>query len=555
MSNERKLLASVKAQYGALKQERENILPVWKQLTDNFAPLSRPLLDVNKGPTDIYGQLGDLNDDIFDSTPVMAIKTAASGMQSGLSSPSAKWFRLGHSDLELEQQPQVKEWLEAVQTTLYSVMSRSNFYNATHELYLELPLIGTSAMFIESDLTTVIKCSVLSAGEYSLAENGKGERDTLFRDVSLTARQIVERFGEENSSVAVRQAFKSDSADTSRFNIVHGIFPNKDRQVGKIDNLNKPFLSVYWEESVDTNFLSLGGFDENPFVAPRWGIQGNGVYGVSPAMDLIPFARQLQEMTLAMVKAAQLELEPPLNAPPSQKRVDLTPGAVNRFQGAEKVESILNVKSDPRLTLGTIQELKSEIREGLFNDLFKTLALAPTQTMTATEVAERVAEGLRLLGPVLERNQTEFLSPTIDRIFAVCHRNGLFPEPPEELQGQPLKVEYISPLAQAQKAEGAVSITRLLGFAQAVGSLNPASLDVMNFDESLRIYAEFLGVSLKVINSPEDIDRIREMRAKFQADQIARQQESDTIGKLKTLSDTEVTPGTNALEAATQGTR
>lgn len=56
-----------------------------------------------------------------------------------------------------------------------------------------------------------------------------------------------------------------------------------------------------------------------------------------------------------------------------------------------------------------------------------------------------------MLGPVLERLNSEFLNRSIDRVFGIMLRAGLIPEPPEVLQGQTLKTEYISVLAQAQK--------------------------------------------------------------------------------------------------------
>ena len=76
--------------------------------------------------------------------------------------------------------------------------------------------------------------------------------------------------------------------------------------------------------------------------------------------------------------------------------------------------------------------------------------------MTAREVMERTQEKLQQLGPVVERLLSEFLNPIIERVYSVLDRAGVFPPVEDEelldqLNGQEVKIEYISPLAQAQK--------------------------------------------------------------------------------------------------------
>jgi hypothetical protein len=545
----------LRKQYNSLVTEREQILPIWKELSNNFLPLKRVLLDEDKtDPEEVYNQLGEVNKNILDSTPIKGTRVLGAGMQSGVTSPAKRWFRLGHSTAEIERIPAVKEWLDTVQKIIFNIMSRSNFYNSTHNCYLEVSIFGTLVLLILEDDDKVIRTLSLSAGSYVLAANFKNIIDTLYRRFFMTASQIVDQFGEENASMQVKNAYNNTASKGKWFSVIHCVKPNPDFDARRDDIASMRYISVYFEESpADDSInkeLNRSGFREQPFIAARWDVTGESVYGDSPAMDVLAFAKQLQSMTSSLLKAKQKSVDPPLNVPPNMKSVSTAPGALNYIRNVnEKIEPTLNVGWDTQDTQATILDVRQQILEGLFNDIFRALALSPSDKMTATEVLERVSEGLRLLGPVLERLQFEFLDPVIDRIFAVGLRNDLFPPAPIELEGEELRIEYISPLAQAQKAVGTDALTQLFQFTLAIAQANPEILDNVNFDEMLRIYSELIGVSPKVLNDDSEIEALREQRAVQQAAMLAQQQTNQDLQNLKTMSETQVTPDANAIEA------
>ena len=64
---------------------------------------------------------------------------------------------------------------------------------------------------------------------------------------------------------------------------------------------------------------------------------------------------------------------------------------------------------------------------------------------------------------------------------------------PEALEGLPIKVEYTSPLAQAQKAVGVAAIERVLGFVGSLGNIRADVVDNLNADEMVREFAMQIG--------------------------------------------------------------
>ena len=151
------------------------------------------------------------------------------------------------------------------------------------------------------------------------------------------------------------------------------------------------------------------------------------------------------------------------------------------------------------------------------------LAQSDRREITAREVDERHEEKLLALGPVLEQLNQDALDPIIDLSFSYHVKQGLLPPPPKELEGQPLKIEYISVMAQAQKLVGIGGLER---YAQFAGSLvqisgDPTIADKVNFDQLLDEHGISVGVPPTIIRSDEEV---AEMRAQRQKAQEAQQQ-------------------------------
>ncbi|WP_262988487.1 portal protein, partial [Enterococcus faecium] len=71
-----------------------------------------------------------------------------------------------------------------------------------------------------------------------------------------------------------------------------------------------------------------------------------------------------------------------------------------------------------------------------------------------------------------------FLNPIIERVYSVLDRAGVFPPVDDEelldqLNGQEVKIEYISPLAQAQKMSSLVNIEQYFAFIMSLAQANP----------------------------------------------------------------------------------
>ena len=153
-----------------------------------------------------------------------------------------------------------------------------------------------------------------------------------------------------------------------------------------------------------------------------------------------------------------------------------------------------------------------------------------------------------MLGPVLERMNNEGLDPMVERVFDIVARAGIFPDPPPEIERMPIDIEYVSMLSVAQAAAAASGYERTFAFAGNLAAVDPAVMDNIDIDYGIAKYGNLMQVDPKLIRSPEALAGIRQRRQQQQAAQQQAELAEKMAGGAKTLSETQVGGGANALE-------
>ena len=497
----------------------------WKEITEYIIP--------RKG---MYFMTGDYDrpdqrrrrKQIIDSTPRKAVRNAMSGLQGGMTSKSRPWVRLALRDDDLMQDNSVRQWLHNTTNAMLEAFQLSNFYTAVAPWYRELLTFGTAAMMELFDAETLLRFYTFTAGEYYLAVNEFGVVDTFYRRFPLTARNIIDRFGYDNVSKKIQGDANAPDRQYKYHTICHCIQPNGERNFAKRDNSNLPFESTYWEDQEVSQLLNQAqivgksGFEEFPVMAPRWDtVTTQSIYGDGPGNDELGNCMMLQGLWEDFLKAVHLENMPPMRIPPNYSdKLSLLPGAQNidptlkAGGNGQGISKLFDMSFEYRGVFETIQDVRAQITEGFFNDLFRLLIDRPgAQPPTAYEIAQRKEEKIALLSPVLDRIHTEGLVPLVRRTFGIMSRAGAIERPPDIIQGAELKVEFISTLAQAQKLIGLQPIEMYMGFIGANAELWPNIVDKVDYDEAADQYAEVAGVPPKIVRDDKEVEEIRLQRA------------------------------------------
>jgi hypothetical protein len=531
-----------------LKSERESWIDHWRQVSDMVLPRRGRFLlsDRNKG--------GRRNKKIIDNTGTLSLRTLASGLMSGVTSPARPWFRLASRSPVLMEDGAVKRWMADVEGLLREVFNRSNVYNALFSVYEELSAFGTAVMLVYEDFDSVITCETLTAGQYCIAPSKTGKVETLYREMSLTVGQVVEEFVEtapgqydwSRVSPTVRQQWENNALD-GWVDLLQVIEPNPDYrplrqgEAGLLPGARKRFRSVWMEMGGTAGaFLRETGFDEFPALCPRWNLAGNDIYGSSPAMDALGDVEQLQIQEREKSKAIQKMVSPPLNVPSSLRAesvVNALPNGTTFYDpqaGAMPMASPL-YQVQPRVMelQQDMEYVRNRIRGAFYADLWRMISEMERSGVTATEIDARREEKLLMLGPVLERLHHELLDPLIDRAFAIAQRAEILPEVPEALGGQEIRVEYISMLAQAQRAVSIGGIERVVGFIGQLAGIDPQVLDKLDRDQAVDEVAKAIGAPPHIIRSDREVEVLRAERA--QAQQAEQQEQQLQQGMMQAV--------------------
>tara|TARA_Y100001937_G_scaffold67041_1_gene91634 strand:- start:246 stop:1925 length:1680 start_codon:yes stop_codon:yes gene_type:complete len=526
--------ADLLTRWGHLRTERATWWSHWQEVTTYLLPRNGRYFeqDRNKGHR--------RHNSIYDNTGTRALRTLGAGMMAGATSPARPWFRLGTNDPELNRFTPVKLWLDDVTERMQVIFQKSNTYRTLHGIYEELGAFGTAGSIVLADPKTAIHHYPVTIGEYAIATDYQGRVNTLYREFQKTVGELVREFGYKQCSMSVKNLYDRGSLD-QWITVIHAIEPrdDRDRDFTKNDNMNMAYKSCYFEQGgEEEQVLRESGFRDFPAVIPRWGLAGGDIYGNSPGMEALGDIKQLQHEQLRKAQGIDYQTKPPLQVPSYMKNrdVDSLPGGVTFIDGAQgKIETAFNVNLNLNHLLADIQDVRQRINSSFYADLFLMLANATDTRMTATEVAERHEEKLLMLGPVLERLHNELLDPLIDNTFNRMIEANLIPPAPEELQGQDLSVEFVSMLAQAQRAIGTNSVDRYVNNLGMVAQMKPDVLDKFDSDAWADGYADMLGIDPKLIVAGERVAKIREERAMAQqqmAQQEAEQRAADNMAKL-----------------------
>jgi len=466
---------------------------------------------------------GKIRSKIYEDTATYALDVLASGIHGKLTSPATDWFKIKPEDEDLWEHEEVKVWFSKVQKKMYQVFRKSNFNTQIPEGYLDIGSFGQMILSIEPDPQKTIRFDARPAAECYIAENERGEVDTLFRKPEFTVRQAEQRFGRNALPKSILKKLEKKNYD-EKFTVIHAVFPREDYNPARIDNKNMPFASIYIEPE-SKHLIEEKGFPEFPYACPRWYKASDEIYGRSPAMRALATVKVINAMEKTTLRAGQKAVDPALLVPSDAfiAPLNTSPGALlMRRPGIHPQEKIEPLITGINLPAGF--EMMDRKQKAIFRAFYVDLFLMLDQLtevrkqITATEILERVEEKMTLLGPALGRLMDELLNPVIHRVFNIMARKWppVFPPVPEVLKGKDYEIEYISPLAKAQRLPEIISISRSLNFAMQFAEVSPTILDKYNPDKVVDYVNDILGVPPEIMNSEDEIQLLRQQRAERQ---------------------------------------
>jgi len=298
-------IANIVADFEQAEGERANFEWLWQEIADLILPRRDFTIRLSRGQ--------ERRNQIFDGVGIWANEQLGSALHSFLTNPTLKWLNFKLKDEKLNARDDVRRWLHQVRDLVLQTFSSadSNFHPNAHELYMDLGAFGTACMFI-SDGPKGVNFQTRPLGECYIKENAFGFVDTVMRKFEMTARQAMQLYGRDALPDAIVLAM--EKTPEKLFDFLHVVQPRTDRNRLSRRSSNKPWASIHIFMKTKT-LIKESGFNEFPFVVPRWSKVAGERFGRGPGMTALPDVKMLQAMSVTVIKGAQKIVDPPLMMP------------------------------------------------------------------------------------------------------------------------------------------------------------------------------------------------------------------------------------------------
>ena len=477
------------------------------------------------------------DDFLYDSRANLALKEAATGFHSKLTNPASRWYESRTRKEKFMQSGNVQRYFKEVDDIQFEIINSSNFNSTMLELYTDDLSIGVAVPLTEEDHKKHVRYSAVPIEQVNWELDDRGELAKIYRTFKWSASKCQYRW-KNKITPEMRKALEDEKPFTM-FEILHYVGTRTVRDVSKKDNVNMEFESL-WIAKKEKLELESSGFVEMPYDLMRfWVHADDDDGGYSPAMDVLAAVKTVNAEKRTIIRKAQKDADPAYMMPARFWIAPLNgnPNAMNYYDATKfKHDQFAQMPTGGSLPQA-VEIMKMEqdlIDRGFFLPLFRALSDINKQ-MTVPEVQQRIAEGLGLIGPVVGR-MTNTIESMLMRTYGILDRRLLFPEPPKEIQGEELSVNFLSPLAKAQRQSEINGLNAWTGYIMSMMEAFPSIGDNMDVDRVANISRDLLGVDPTVIPEEEKVKAVRQQRAKAQQQAMQLQAAQAGAGAAKDAS-------------------
>ncbi|MCG8047109.1 MAG: portal protein [Candidatus Thiodiazotropha endolucinida] len=474
---------------------------------------------------------------IYDSTAITALERFASIMESLLTPKTQKWHGITCVDPELNKLKSVKVWTEAVTDRLFQMRYRAiaNFASQNYERWISTGAFGTATLFTDYYPNIGLRYRMVHMGSLYFRLNHQGIVDTVFRRLTYSLRQAIQKWGIDKLPEKLQKDVKNSDKIDNDYPFLHVVGNREKFDPFSLAVNRMPYYSLHICLTTKTQ-IDEGGYYSFPYAVNRYVIAPGETYGRSPAMNVLPDIKMLNEMRKSDIRAVHKMVDPPLllasgGALSGIKRVNLTPGGQNQGGLDEQrrpTVAPLNLNARVDINEDKMERLRSQIKDAFLTPLFEVLVDRPR--MSATEVLTLARERGIVLAPV-SNQQTEALYPQIEREIDLLQRVGLLPEAPDEVYeaGGDIDIEFNAPINRLQRGEEIEGVLKTVSTLAPLADIDPRIFESLDTDATARLVAEVAGMPAKLILSEDELEKKRK-------DTQMRQDVSDMVNVAEPIS-------------------
>jgi len=442
-------------------------------------------------------------DDIFDETAIVATQEFASRLQAGIVPNFTRWAKLNAGlDIDAADAPQVNEDLEVVTEFVFDVLNASNFPQESAEAFMDLAVTLGCLEIEKGTALNPLRFNAIPINELYVANGPFDMLDQFFRVRTYTADQFEVKFPDHSMDAKKLTEWRESARP---YNFIDAVMRDWDEP-----NKECHYRTLLCREC-DSDIVfqdKYEGTGSCPIVAFRWGKEAGSVWGRGPLMNAMPAIKTCNLVVQMVLENAQMSIAGIYNMDDdgtvNVDTVELVPGTIiPRAPGSRGVEAV-QAGGNFNVAGLVLDEQRANIKRALYNDMLGNPNRTP---MSATEVAERMADLSRQIGSAFGRLMGEFIFPVMQRVVFILKDLGAIKLP--VVNGREVKVTPTSPLARAQDQEDVMNVDRLIGFVQK--NFGPQLVNLFIKGEDVTPYVgDKLGVPARFVRKGTEIQGFAE---------------------------------------------
>jgi hypothetical protein len=509
-------------------QERSNAEAQWQTISKYILP-GQSGSYTTSGTNPALG--AKVSDGVLDSTAAQSNHDLAAAIHATLTNQATHWAKFRFKEEDLNSNQEAIDWLENATKVLHETFNSSNFGNEIIKAYRNCTGLGNMPIFMEEDIDedtlefAGFRFSALHLAETAWSENYKGNVDTIYRRINLTARQAVERFGEKNLPEYILLDLETNPDKFSQF--YHVVMPRNKKEVKIVNGIakpeNRPIASIYITVKVP-KIVENGGYYDMPIMVGRWENAPNEIYARGPGHMAIPDTRTLNKALELYLKSLEKALDPPMIGEERAMlgNVNARPGG---FTVVKDINGIKELTTQARFDVAhfVFKDYQERISKAFFIDKLMLPPRTEHGEMTAYETQQRIEQMHRVLGPTLNRIINDVQKPMVIRGLKILLRAGELGEMPEVLRsrGLDIDIQFVNQLARSQQYEEVSAVQQWIQFLGMAAQLGlTQGLDRVNMDDVAVKSGRTLGVPESSITNDDVVEDIRQQRAEMQQQQM-----------------------------------
>jgi hypothetical protein len=547
--------------------DRLHFISRCKDIVDYLLPHAGPML----GERDSSGPDARWRN-IFDTTATEAWRVAVAGLMTYAFPNGGEWRSLKMRGIPKPEEASAK-WLSSFDDAMEDVFEQANTYQGIATLIGDVKGFGQGVAIVDYDEKYTLWLYHVPVGDYALAASSRGQIDTMYRELTMTMRAVVDRWGEEKLCPTSRQIWNNEGSKCwdKPVAIVHAIEPRPKDHRQPVESKGKgeaelssemEWRSVYWERDSNKNdgLLSESGYPLFPVLTPREAVLPGSVYGYGSGAMVVSHIRSLQHRQYALGNLSEWESNPGVVLPTAARNQPFGPGEHLYIDVANphSVAAPVTPGGKADLILAEINDIRRQIKSGMGADVFSMISSLEGGNIRQEHILALREEKLAILGPQTARVMDELPRPLVDIAAAWMQRAGRMPVPPPEvLELNPeFDIELHGPLARASAAAKKLANDQFtFGVMQRIEGGLESARHKINVFEDVNALHESCGADPRMLRSDEEADKLQqaEQQARAAAEQAAMLESMAKSGQALGNTDTSKPNALSDVRQLTQG--